>query len=104
MAEKAKRVSVSLEDFLRVVIAEREQYPTVIEAAKALGMAEMSFRQRFTRERKDFPEVFKGVPTYGNGGGRKRATKAEAMEILARLRAAKSETATELVGDIPTNV
>ena len=83
---KKTRTVVSLEDFLRVVIVEREQYPTPEDAAEALGMTKNSFTQRLVRERKAYPAVFEGVPTYRTGGGPRRPSEDEALAILESLR------------------
>lgn len=85
-AEKRTRITVSLDDFLRVVVVEREKYPTKADAAKALGMTEGSFSQRLTKERKGYPKVFEGVPQYRGSSGPKRATEDEALAILAKLK------------------
>lgn len=85
MASKKTRAKVSLEDFIRVVVVEREKYPTPQDAANALGMTLNSFRQRLTRERKAYPNVFEGVPTYHHRGPR-RPSQEEAVAILKRLQ------------------
>lgn len=82
-----KRAVVSLEDFIRVVIAEREKFPTHETAAQALGMTVASFKQRLSKERKRYSRVFSEAPRYqGVSAGSRIATEDEAMEILGRLQ------------------
>lgn len=89
--EKKSRVQVSLQDFLRVTIAERDKFPTLEDAAKALGMTEGSFQQRLMRERKAYPRVFEAVPSYKGSRGPKRVTEDEALAMLAKLQGATSD-------------
>lgn len=82
-----KRAVVSLEDFIRVVIAEREKFPTHEKAAQALGMTVASFKQRLSKERKRYARVFEGVGRYhGISNGSRIASEDEAMSILNRLQ------------------
>lgn len=92
---KPKRITVQLEDFLRVTVAEREQFDSIEKAASALGMTEGSFKQRLTRERKEYPSIFKSVPKYTGKNGPKRATEAEAQAILAKLTASSESESGE---------
>ena len=83
----SKRVHVKLKDFLRVAIVERSTYDTHEKAANELGMTVSSFKQRLSKEKKEYPSVFEGVPRYaGQGAGPKRASESEALEILAELK------------------
>jgi soluble P-type ATPase len=82
-----KRAVVSLEDFIRVVITQRDAYPTHEKAAEALGMTVASFKQRLTKERKRYERVFEGVGRYqGVSNGPRIASEDEAMAILERLQ------------------
>jgi hypothetical protein len=91
--EKQKRVRVGLEDFLRVAVVQRSQFDTMQAAAEKLGLTESSFKQRLTKEKKAYPEIFEGVQPYrSSSNGNKRASKEQAMEMLNRLQA---EQATE---------
>ena len=85
--EKQKRVRVGLEDFLRVAVVQRSQFDTM-QAAEKLGLTESSFKQRLTKEKKAYPEIFEGVQPYrSSSNGNKRATKEQALEMLNRLQA-----------------
>ena len=88
---KQSRVHVTLEDFLRVVIVEREQFPTIAQAASELGMTEGSLKQRITREKKNMPKVFDGVPRYSGSSGPHRHSEEDALALLASLRKDTSE-------------
>lgn len=82
-----KRAVVSLEDFIRVVVTERERFPTHETAAQSLGMTVASFKQRLSKERKRYPRVFENVGRYnGASNGPRIASENEAMEILNRLQ------------------
>lgn len=100
MSDKQKRAVVSLEDFLRVTVVERDRFDSPAKAAAELGMTEGSFKQRMTKERKAMPDIFESVPKYHRGGGRKRATQAEAMEILASLRSTAANSDSEEWEDV----
>jgi hypothetical protein len=80
---ETKRASVSERDFVRVVIVERDQFDTVEKAANELGLTIASFRQRLTRERKRYPELFENVPSYSRGTRIKSLD--EMQSILAEL-------------------
>ena len=84
------RVHVSMKDFLRVSIVERSKYPTQDEAAKELGLTVSSFKQRYIREKKHYPEVFNGVPNYPTNTGNKRASLSEVQAMLESLRGAEN--------------
>ena len=45
------RVHVTLEDFLRVTIAERDEFDSVQDAADELGMTPASFKQRLIKSK-----------------------------------------------------
>ena len=81
----ATRPNVTFEQFLNVVYAQRDKYPTPDKAAAALGMTESSFRQRLTRERKNFPVIFEQVSNYPKKGGRQAITDDAALEIFKRM-------------------
>lgn len=88
---KPKRITVTLEDFLRVTVAQRETFDTVEKAASELGMTIGSFKQRLTKERKAYSAIFESVPKYTGKNGPKRATLEEAQAILAKLTANNGE-------------
>jgi len=81
-----KRASVSLKEFLRVTVAEREKFLTPQNAADELGMTLGSFRQRLSKERKSYPEIYDSVKRYHGSNGRKRATLSEAMKMLESIQ------------------
>jgi hypothetical protein len=80
---KKERVSVSLEQFIRTTIVERETFTTAQEAANKLGMTLASFKQRLQKERKDYPSVYKDFAPYQER--RRKATEAEALQLLQSL-------------------
>lgn len=90
--DKPKRITVSLEDFLRVTVAQRDTFDSVSKAAAELGMTEGSFKQRLTKERKEYPAIFESVPKYTGKNGPKRATLEEAQAILAKLTASNEQS------------
>ena len=57
MATKTRAV-VTLKDFLRVTIKERNSFDTVGTAATELGMTPASFKQRLITEKKRYPELY----------------------------------------------
>lgn len=86
-----KRVRVSLRDFLRVTVAERERFDSHEAAANELGLTVGSFKQRLSKERKAYPDIYADVPGYRKGStGPRRATADEAMAILAELQEKES--------------
>ena len=87
----SERASVKLEDFLRVVIAERDKYPTVADAAAALGMTAGSFKQRLVRERKRYPKVFATVPHYSGNRGPRTPDESEVEALVAKIMGEKDE-------------
>ena len=82
------RAVVSLDDFLRVTIVERDKYSTKEKAAEALGMSFNSFGQRLVKERKRYPAQYADIPQYSSG---RVPTADAAANILARLRAEAAE-------------
>lgn len=97
-----KRITVKLEDFLRVTVAERNTFDTITKAAAELGMTEGSFKQRLTKERKEYPSIFASVPKYSGKNGPKRATLEEAQAMLAKLTG-KTETSQPDVSTADSN-
>ncbi len=79
------RASVTLENFLRITVVERNKYNTACEAAQELGMTEASFKQRLQKERKNYPVVFENVPKYRTN--QRRVDECEAMKMVERLKA-----------------
>ena len=78
------RVHVTLEDFLRVTIAERDEFDSVQDAADELGMTPASFKQRLIKSKKRYPSLYNGVDAY-SADGRKIPDEAEAAQLLASL-------------------
>ena len=78
------RVHVTLEDFLRVTIADRNQFDSVQEAADELGMTPASFKQRLITSKKRYPALYNGVDRYSTDA-RKVPDEAEAAPLLASL-------------------
>lgn len=93
--EKGTRAVVSLENFLRVTVAQREVYNTVEKAAAELGMTPSSFKQRMTRERKQYPAIYENVPKYTDSSGPRRASQDEALALLAKLQAPQDNAGDE---------
>ena len=52
------RAVVTLQDFLRVTIKERDIFGSVSVAADELGMTPASFKQRLMTEKKRYPELY----------------------------------------------
>ena len=78
------RIHVSLEDFLRVTIAERDHFDSVQAASDALGMTPASFKQRLIKSKKRYPSLYNGVDAY-SADRRKVPDEAEAAQLLASL-------------------
>ena len=57
MTIKARAV-VTLKDFLRITIKERNLFDSVTLAATELGMTPASFKQRLITEKKRYPELY----------------------------------------------
>lgn len=79
------RASVSLENFLRVTVADRDNYRTASEAAKALGMTEASFKQRLQKERKNYPTIFSSIQKYESSSPR-RVSEADAIKMIEQMK------------------
>tara|TARA_R110000744_G_scaffold37280_1_gene85519 strand:- start:471 stop:737 length:267 start_codon:yes stop_codon:yes gene_type:complete len=80
------RVHVTLENFLRITIAERDRFDSVQEAADELGMTSASFKQRLITSKKRYPTLYNGVSRYSMDA-RKVPDEAEAAELLAYILA-----------------
>ena len=76
------RVHVTLEDFLKVTIAERDHFDSVQEASDALGMTPASFKQRLITSKKRYPTLYNGIARYSTDA-RKVPDEAEAAQLLA---------------------
>ena len=76
------RVHVTLEDFLRVTIAERDHFDSVQEASDELGMTPASFKQRLITSKKRYPSLYNGIDRYSTDA-RKIPDEAEAAQLLA---------------------
>jgi len=64
MSETKTRVHVTLEDFLRVTIADRETFDSIDSASAELGMTTASFKQRLITSRKRYPSLYEGTEPY----------------------------------------
>jgi|TARA_Y100000310_G_scaffold232063_1_gene234799 hypothetical protein len=84
MSETKTRVHVTLEDFLRVTIADRETFDSIDSASAELGMTTASFKQRLITSRKRYPSLYEGTEPY-TADARRVPTEAEAAELLASL-------------------
>tara|TARA_Y100001949_G_C15907890_1_gene295546 strand:+ start:524 stop:790 length:267 start_codon:yes stop_codon:yes gene_type:complete len=84
MAETTNRIHVTLEEFLRVTIADRDIFDSVKAAAAELGMTPASFKQRLMTSRKRYPTLYKEVARY-TADQRRIPNETEAAEILAQL-------------------
>ena len=82
--EKNERVHVTLEDFLRVTIAERSEFDCVESASSELGMTVACFKQRLIKSKKRYPSLYENVEPY-SADQRRVASEEEAAEILAQL-------------------
>ncbi len=78
----AERVHVTLEDFLRVTIAQRDKFDSVQEASDELGMTPASFKQRLITSKKRYPSLYNGIDRYSIDA-RKVPDEAEAAQLLA---------------------
>lgn len=85
------RVHVSMEDFLRVSIVKRSEFPTQEAAAKELGLTISSFKQRYIREKKRYPQAFVGVANYPTNSGNKAPTLNDVLGMLEALRGAEND-------------
>ena len=78
------RIHVTLEDFLRVTIADRDQFDSVESAATELDMTPASFKQRLIKSKKRYPSLYDGVAPYASDD-RRIPSEGEAAELLASL-------------------
>jgi hypothetical protein len=83
MSTKA-RASVTLKDFLRVTIAQRDQFSSVELACNELGMTAASFKQRLITERKRYPKLYEKWQPFASDQ-RRIPNEDEAAELLATL-------------------
>jgi|TARA_Y100000296_G_scaffold72444_1_gene88824 hypothetical protein len=79
-----QRAHVTLKDFLRVTIAERNTIDNVTDAAAELGMTPASFKQRLLTEKKRYPELYHEWQPYLSDQ-RRIPTPEEAGSILDEL-------------------
>ncbi len=84
------RVHVTMEEFLRVAIVQRNKFPTQEHAATELGLTVSSFKQRYIREKKRYPQAFSDVPSYPSKAGNKRASINDVLGLLESLRGAEN--------------
>ena len=100
MTETTKnRVHVTLEDFLRVTIAQRDECDSVQSAASELGMTPASFKQRMMTAKKRYPSLYENIESY-TADQRRIPNESEAAEILAQLLGEEVEL-DEDVSDTP---
>ena len=83
MSTKTRAV-VTLQDFLRVTIKERNTFNSILDAANELGMTPASFKQRLITEKKRYPELYHEWQPYLSDQ-RRIPTPEEASSILAEL-------------------
>ena len=83
MSTKTRAV-VSLKNFLRVTIAQRDQFNSVELACTELGMTPASFKQRLMTERKRYPKLYENWQPY-NSDQRRILSENEAAELLATI-------------------
>jgi hypothetical protein len=76
------RVHITLEDFLRVTIAQRDLFDSVELASDELGMTPASFKQRLITSKKRYPTLYSRVARYSTDA-RKVPDEAEAAQLLA---------------------
>ena len=79
-----QRAHVTLKDFLRVTIADRHIFDSVISASSELGMTPASFKQRLLTEKKRYPKLYENTQSY-TADSRRIASEEEASSILAEL-------------------
>ena len=56
-----QRAHVTLKDFLRVTIADRHIFDSVISASSELVMTQASFKQRLLTEKKRYPNLYENT-------------------------------------------
>ena len=83
MSTKTRAV-VSLKNFLRVTIAQRDQFNSVELACTELGMTPASFKQRLMTERKRYPKLYENWQPY-NSDQRRILSENVAAELLATI-------------------
>ena len=79
-----QRAHVTLKDFLRVTIADRHIFDSVISASSELGMTPASFKQRLLTEKKRYPKLYENIESY-TADNRRIPSEEEASSILAEL-------------------
>ena len=83
MSTKTRAV-VSLKNFLRVTIAQRDQFNSVELACTELGMTPASFKQRLMTERKRYPKLYEKWQPF-TSDQRRIPNEDEAAALLATL-------------------
>ena len=83
MSTKTRAV-VTLKNFLRVTIAQRDQFNSVELACTELGMTPASFKQRLMTERKRYPKLYENWQSY-TSDQRRIPSENEAAELLATI-------------------
>ena len=81
MSTKTRAV-VGLQDFLRVTIAQRDQFDSVELACTEWGMTPASFKQRLMTERKRYPKLYENWQSY-TSDQRRIPSEDEAAALLA---------------------
>ena len=76
------RAVVALKDFLRVTIAQRDQFDSVELAYTELGMTPASFKQRLITERKRYPKLYENWQPFASDQ-RRIPSEDEAAALLA---------------------
>ena len=78
------RAVVTLKDFLRTTIKDRNMFDSVTSASIELGMTPASFKQRLLTEKKRYPALYADWEPYLSDQ-RRIPTPEEAAELLAAL-------------------
>ena len=79
-----QRAVVTLQDFLRVTIKERNTFDSIGDAANELGMTPASFKQRLITEKRRYPELYHEWQPY-DSDQRRIPTPEEAAALLDAL-------------------
>ena len=83
MSTKTRAV-VSLKNFLRVTIAQRDQFNSVELACTELGMTPARFKQRLMTERQRYPKLYENWQPF-TSDQRRILSENEAAELLATI-------------------
>lgn len=92
-----KRLVVKDEDFIRVVILDRAEFPTAQDAAAALGYTSVEcFKQRLKQEQERYPALFGDVPDYPRKShGPRKKPESDMLALLQKMQAERSADSEE---------